>query len=115
MSFRIINGDHEVTLPLPFDAHVESLLHGLIGRVEPGTPAQIDLSRRIVDVISAMIENNVIPPTDKQVKYAVAIARELSLQLPADVLQFRDAMTVFLGTHAETYRRRKEIPTEGRR
>jgi hypothetical protein len=52
-----------------------------------------------------MLEIHAIPPSEKQVKYAVAIARELSLQIPAAVLQHRDAMTEFLANHAETYRR----------
>lgn len=64
-------------------------------------------SRRIRNVITALLEGELLPPTDKQLKYAISIARELSLELPADVLQYRDAMTVFLGTYAEQYRRRK--------
>ena len=52
-----------------------------------------------------MLEIHAIPASEKQVKYAVAIARELSLQIPAAVLQHRDAMTEFLANHAETYRR----------
>ncbi len=59
--------------------------------------------------MTAALELRVIPPTEKQVKYAVAIARELSLQLPPEVLQYRDAMTVFLAEHANTYRRRKAL------
>lgn len=53
------------------------------------------------------VDGDVLPPTEKQVKYAIAIARELSLELPSEVLQFRDAMTTFLTIHAEQYRRRK--------
>jgi len=65
------------------------------------------VGRRIVDLITALLEGELLPPTEKQLKYAVSIARELSLELPADVLQYRDAMAVFLGTYAEQYRRRK--------
>jgi hypothetical protein len=67
------------------------------------------LSSRLVDAMTAALEFKVIPPTEKQLKYAIAIARELSLQLPADVLQYRDAMTAFLAEHANSYRRRKAL------
>ncbi|MES0873684.1 hypothetical protein [Sinimarinibacterium thermocellulolyticum] len=108
MSFVLVYGDHEMTLPLQFEAHVEEKLIRLM-RASPDSPLQerrrLELSSSIVEVISSMLENNVIPPSEKQVKYAVAIARELNLQIPATVLQHRDAMTEFLANHAETYRK----------
>lgn len=54
-----------------------------------------------------IVEGQALQPTDKQLKYAISIARELSLQLPPEVLQFRDAMSTFLAIHAEHYRRVK--------
>lgn len=59
--------------------------------------------------MTAVIDGNVTPPTEKQIKYAVAIARELSLQLTPEVLQFRDAMAAFLTMHAQRYRQRKSL------
>lgn len=109
MSFQLVYGDREFWLPLHFESHIEERLVRVMERgleAANGTDhACTDLSNRMVEAITALIENNVLPPTDKQIKYAVAIARELSLQLPAEVLQFRDSMTAFLGTHAEKYRR----------
>lgn len=110
MCFRLIYGDSEFELALPFEEHIEDRLFQVISRAEPPASAERgrnDLARRIVDVITALLEGELLPPTDKQLKYALAIARELTLELPAEVLQYREAMTVFLGTHAEQYRRRK--------
>ena len=110
MCFRLIYGDSEFELALPFEEHIEDRLFRVVSKAEPPTAAERgrnDLARRIVDLITALLEGELLPPTDKQLKYAVAIARELSLELPAEVLQYREAMTVFLGTHAEQYRRRK--------
>lgn len=113
MSFQLVYGDHEVSLPLNFESHIEDRLVAILyGPSEPSEHAELrrrKLSGQIVDLITAMLDSNVVPPTDKQLKYAVAIARELSLQLPADVLQNRDAMTSFLEMHADTYRRRKSL------
>lgn len=112
MCFQLVYGDCELQLALPFEEHIAERLYRLINKTEPAQTVErerVDLARRIVDLITAMLEGDVLPPTEKQLKYAVAIARELSLELPAEVLQYRTAMTVFLSTHAQQYRHRKGI------
>jgi len=107
VSFQLIYGDHDLVLPLALDAVAEERLIDLMSvAIQPGSE-RADLARRITDAISTLLDCQVIPPTEKQLKYAVAIARELSLTIPPAVLQYREAMTVFLGTHAQTYRQRK--------
>lgn len=109
MSFQLVYGDHELSLPLHFESHIEERLVRLMERrqnaPDGNDQASGDFSNRAVEVITALLESNLLPPTQKQIKYAVAIARGLSLQLPAEVLQFRDSMTAFLDVHAEKYRR----------
>lgn len=110
MPFELVYGDRDLVLLLPFDEVVEERLTELLRRAEPGELSErtrAHLANRLCEVIATVVEGEALPPTDKQVKYAVAIARELSLELPAEVLQFRDAMTTFLTIHAEHYRRRK--------
>jgi hypothetical protein len=96
VSFVLVYGDHEIALPLQFEAHVEEKLIRLM-RAPLESPSQerrrLELSSSIVEVISSMLENNVIPPSEKQVKYAVAIARELNLQIPATVPEESRALT----------------------
>ena len=101
--------DSELHLALPFEGHIEEL----IGKTEPPVAAERgrnDLARRIVDLVTALLEGDLLPPTEKQLKYAVAIAQELSLELPAEVLQYRETMKAFLDAHAGQYRRRKGYP-----
>lgn len=108
--FRLVYGDFEFHIALPFEAHIEERLYRIISKVEPGETGELpqqELSRRVVDVLTAILEGEVLPPSDKQLRYAVAIAQELSLELPAEVLKYRESMATFLGTHAETYRRSK--------
>lgn len=110
MCFRLVYGDFELQVTLPFEGHVEERLYRLITQGDISQEvdrSRNEISRRIVEHITMMLEGEMLPPTDKQLKYAVAIARELSLELPVDVLQYRNAMAIFLGTHAEQYRRRK--------
>jgi hypothetical protein len=110
VSFQLVYGDHELALPLQFELHVEDQLVQLLAAYasrEAGDHVRSELSVRVVDAISAMVEHKVVPPTEKQIKYAVAIARALSLHLSPEVLQHQDAMRQFLTEHADTYRRRK--------
>jgi hypothetical protein len=111
VSFQLVYGDHELTLPLNFDPHIEDLLLETLGRTttsdEQFAVFRRELANRLVDAMTAALEFKVIPPTDRQLKYAIAIARALSLQLPPEALQFRDSMAAFLAEHANTYRRRK--------
>lgn len=68
------------------------------------SPDSAEVTARLVTAICAAIESRSLPPTEKQIKYALTIARELSLGLPAEAIQYRDAMTSFIGQHAERYR-----------
>lgn len=111
MSFQFAFGEYDLALPLGLDAQVEDRLLGILGGDElaPSSKrARIQLAAQISDAISAVVAGEGSPPTDKQIKYAVAIARELSLELPAEVLQFRHAMVCFLDTHAERFRRSRQ-------
>lgn len=107
VAFQLVYGDHDLVLPLALDSVAEERLIDLMSVPVSDGNGRADLARRITDAISTLVECQIIPPTDKQVKYAVAIARELSITLSPEVLQYRTAMTVFLGTHAQTYRQRK--------
>lgn len=112
MSFTLVYGDFDARLPLPFETHIEERLYKIISQAEPPESAEgahVDLARRIVDVITAMLEVEVLPPSDKQLKYAIAISKELELELPSNALKYRDAMNVFLSTHADTYRKSKSL------
>jgi hypothetical protein len=111
VAFQLVYGDHQLALPLYFDDHVEARLLTLIQQRRDETTAQdpklASIAKDISEAIAALIANTTLPPTDKQIRYAISIARELSLELPAQVLQFRPSMVAFLGTHAARYRRLK--------
>ncbi|HEY1076498.1 MAG TPA: hypothetical protein VGE51_07400 [Fontimonas sp.] len=102
-SFRLVYGDADVSVGLPFESHIEEQLFQLLDLVDSRTST----ASRIADVITSMLESEVPAPSESQLKYAVAIARALGLQLTAEVLQSKEAMREFLGQHADSYRRRK--------
>lgn len=108
MSFRLIFGDHDLVLPLALDDVAELRLMEIMGQSDAAARQRAEFARKITDVICEMLDSRLTPPpSDKQVKYAVSIARALGLPIPPEALQYRDAMTVFLTTHAPTYRQRR--------
>ena len=110
MSLRLVYGDHEFSIDLPFEPHIEdrvvALLTSPAGKASPDR-ATTEFVQGLVTIVTDMLERAPIPPSEKQVAYAVQIARTLGLELPADVLQLRSAMGAFLEEHAAEYRRRK--------
>lgn len=107
MSFQIVSIDYEFRIDLPLEVHVEDRLYEMlraVGTAEAEERSRIALSRRFVDIITAMIDGEMPPPTTKQTQYAVAIARELNIDLPPLVLCYRDAMNRFLTQHTPSFR-----------
>lgn len=107
MSFQIVSIDYEFRIDLPLEVHVEDRLYEMlraVGAAEAEERSRIALSRRFVDIITAMIDGEMPPPTAKQTQYAVAIARELKIDLPPLVLCYRDAMNRFLTQYTPSFR-----------
>jgi hypothetical protein len=110
VSFRLVYGDHELSIDLPFEPHVEDrVLELLARRSASGKPdrAATEFVQGLVTIVTDMLDRAPMPPSDKQVQYAVQIARTLNLELPADVLQLRESMSAFLDAHSAEYRRRR--------
>jgi hypothetical protein len=54
-------------------------------------------------------------PTEAQLKYAMAIARDLNVALPSEALRFRGAMATFLTHFAETHKQKRRDHHHGRK
>lgn len=54
------------------------------------------IAERVALSILEILDVDLKPPTDAQVSYAIAIARELNVNLPGEALLFRGAMGDFL-------------------
>lgn len=105
--FRLVFGDHDLVLPLALDPVAEERLIDLMSAASEPGEERAQLTRMVTDSLSALLDCQIIRPSEKQLKYALGIARELSLSIPAEALQHREAMAAFLSTHAQTYRKRK--------
>lgn len=106
MCLQIVSIDLDFRLDLPFEVYIEDKLYELF---RAASAADEDdwlrkaLSRRLVDAITAMVDDDIPRPTEKQTKYALAIAQELNLELPPEVIRYRSAMNAFLTRHVRQF------------
>ena len=114
--------DDQWSIPVPMDDRLQEAL-GM--QRERGCRDEFDvaflerLSMSFANVLTECLDADLQLPTDSQVKYAMDIARDLGVSLPADVLRFRVAAHDFIGRFEEAFRsgrerrRRPTIPNDG--
>jgi hypothetical protein len=61
------------------------------------------IGQRISETVLDVLDPDLRPPTDAQVKYALDIARELSVNLPGEALQYRGAMGEFIDRYQSLF------------
>lgn len=66
------------------------------------------LSECFANSLAACLDTDLQLPTDSQVKYAMDIARELGVSLPADALRFRGAAHEFIDRFEDAFRTSRE-------
>lgn len=59
--------------------------------------------------LAECLDADLKPPTEAQLKYATAIARDLGVALPSEALRFRGAMAEFIDRFAEVHKRRRRM------
>lgn len=100
MGLRItdIEGSWEIEVPIR-SATLEALRLQIL-RIQQREvfldPVCERIGQRISDTVIEVLDPDLRPPTEAQVKFALDIARELSINLPGEALQFRGAMHEFI-------------------
>lgn len=61
----------------------------------------------VVDGLRQCLDWDMQPPTEKQVRYAQAISRELNVSLSGDALRYRGSMSEFLDRFGEAFKERR--------
>jgi hypothetical protein len=64
--------------------------------------------------LAQCLDSDLQPPTSAQMAYAMAIARELGIALPAEALRFRGAMGDFIDRFAEALSRKRQSYLDAR-
>ena len=111
MSLRIADGDGTFEIEVPIDGPVMESLRAQVARLQSRQeryPNVINtLGLKLQTAIAEVVDPDLRPPTQAQVDYAVAIARELNVNLPGEALMFRCAMGQFLDRYVDLFKARR--------
>jgi hypothetical protein len=116
MYFRLVDDDKEWQVELAIDEVTRDAL--MLQTLRSSEPAFRDrflaqLAALLPQLLSGALDTELRPPTEKQLRFAVAIARELGISIPGDAFRYRDAMGEFLTRHADLFRQRRAAQTRG--
>lgn len=111
MSFQLVINE-ELGIPIPLDnltqeawqiqyerAAEQGLIEGFYQR----------LGVCFASTLNECLDPDLKPPTEAQLKYATAIARDLNVGLPPEALRFRGAMTEFLARFADAHKQQRRM------
>jgi predicted metal-dependent phosphotriesterase family hydrolase len=69
----------------------------------------VQLSLCMASAISHVVDMDLQMPSERQVKFVTDIARELGLDIPAEVLQYRGACAEFLNRFVDAFRSKRSM------
>lgn len=111
MSIRIADSDGLWEIELPVDGAVAESLRVQMARLGHESQRYQTTVERIAATFSRsvveVLDPDLRPPTDAQVSFALAIAKELNVNLPGEALIFRCAMGEFLDRYSTLFYSRR--------
>lgn len=104
------DSDHDAALELPLSERTVEAWQLQLERVEHSPDPPSDIERLRTGAGRSLLwclDWRFRPPTDKQLMFAEAIARDLDLALSVDVVRYRGAISAFIGQHLPDFKRRR--------
>lgn len=108
MALRLVDDDHNVSLDLSLDPISREALGIQIQRCVSSSAINA-FEARLVNHLLELVDPDLKPPTDKQLAYALSMAKNLGISVPAEALRFRGSMSEFLRRFADSYRDRNRV------
>lgn len=101
MALRLVDDDRDISVCLPLDPVSREALGIQIERASRASNNGFEtrLVRRLIEVMDSDLQ----PPTEKQLSYALNIAKVVGIPMPAEALRFRGSTKEFLERFSETY------------
>ena len=102
MALKLVDDDLNLCLALPVDAASREAISIQIQRSASNRSAhsfEMRLVKRLIDLVDTDLQ----PPTEKQLAYALNVAKSLGVAIPAEALRFRGSMNEFLDRFKERY------------
>lgn len=107
MGLRLVDDDLDVSFDIPMRLEARLAFTMQLQRVaqEPDKP---QFERRLCHLLQQLLDADLQPPTQRQVAYALAIAKALDIGLPGEALRHRGSMWAFLERYDAIYKQRTE-------
>lgn len=105
MTLRLVDDDLDISVPLPLDPLSREAIGIQIQRCasdRAGHSFELRLVKRLLELVDPDLQ----PPTEKQLAFAVNIARVLGVAAPAEAFRFRGTMSEFLRRFSDEYMKR---------
>jgi len=100
MSLRITDLEGSWEIDVPVRQAIMEALRLQIMRLQQKEvflgPVCEKIGQRIAETVLDILDPDLRPPTEAQIRFALDIARELSVNLPGEALQYRGAMGEFI-------------------
>jgi len=114
MALRLVDDDRDVSLDLPLDEATREAVGIQLQRCVVDGDWR-SFKDRLVERIVALVDDDLHPPSMKQLIYAIDIAKSLQITVPNEALRFRGAMFDFLQRFAPLYREKcRKVEVERR-
>lgn len=102
MAFSIISDDFACSIELPLSAGLIEALACQFQRLESGASRgafQQRLAQHLQPALLEVLDADLKPATDSQIKFGRDIARKLGIEIPSRALQSRAGMQTFISVH----------------
>jgi len=116
MYVRIVDDDKQWQIEIAVDeVSREAMMLQTLRSSEPAFRDRFlaQLALVLPQILADSLDQGLHPPTEKQLSFAVAIARELGIPIPGEAFRYREAMGEFLTRHAHLFRQRRAAQTGG--
>lgn len=115
MALRLLDEDTEFSLEIPTDSTLSEAISLQMARLTE-VAQRDDFRTRFSQILLSALGNSLDPdlqgPSEAQIKYGLAISKELGVSLPSDALRYRGAMHEFISRHVELFKARTRPRTD---
>ncbi|AGG90926.1 MULTISPECIES: hypothetical protein [Rhodanobacter] len=103
MPLRLVDDDLDLSLDIAMSWSSREALGIQLERcLSTGTNAPFE--SRLITSLASILDDDLQPPTQSQVSYALSIAKALAISLPGEALKYKGTMKQFLSRYAPVFR-----------
>lgn len=103
MPLRLVDDDLDLSLDIAMSWNCRQALGIQLERCL-STSTNASFQSRLIASLASILDDDLQPPTQSQVSYALSISKALAISLPGEALKYKGTMKQFLGRYAPMFR-----------